>query len=111
MKSLQERVGSHRPPVALAVLAGVGVLITIALAGAMLVQGETLREAFLVGVSVAVAAVPEGLAATVTISLALGAREMASRGAVVRTLSAIETIGEATIVDLSDAGPNHDLRV
>jgi Ca2+-transporting ATPase len=85
-------------------LVGVGVLITLALAGAMLAQGETLRESFLVGVSVAVAAVPEGLAATVTISLALGAREMARRGAVVRTLSAIETVGEATIVCADKTG-------
>ena len=44
-------------------LVGVGVLITLALAGAMLLQGETPRESFLLGVSVAVAAVPEGLAA------------------------------------------------
>ncbi|HUG56277.1 MAG TPA: cation-transporting P-type ATPase [Candidatus Limnocylindrales bacterium] len=86
------------------VLAGVGVLVTLALAGAMLLRGASLREAFLVGVSVAVAAVPEGLAATVTIALALGAREMARRGAVVRTLSAIETIGEASIVCADKTG-------
>jgi P-type Ca2+ transporter type 2C len=85
-------------------LAGVGVLITVALAGAMLLQGESMRESFLLGVSVAVAAVPEGLAATVTIALALGAREMARRGAVVRTLSAIETIGEATVVCADKTG-------
>jgi Ca2+-transporting ATPase len=48
--------------------------------------------------------VPEGLAATVTIALALGAREMARRGAVVRTLSAIETIGEATVVCADKTG-------
>jgi Ca2+-transporting ATPase len=70
----------------------------------MLLQGETLREAFLVGVSVAVAAVPEGLAATVTIALALGAREMAARGAVVRSLAAIETVGEATVVCADKTG-------
>jgi Ca2+-transporting ATPase len=70
----------------------------------MLLQGESARESFLLGVSVAVAAVPEGLAATVTIALALGAREMARRGAVVRTLSAIETIGEATVVCADKTG-------
>ncbi|HEX4746571.1 MAG TPA: cation-transporting P-type ATPase [Gaiellaceae bacterium] len=85
-------------------LALVGVAITVLLAGAMLLQGETARESFLLGVSVAVAAVPEGLAATVTIALALGAREMARQGAVVRTLSAIETIGEATVVCADKTG-------
>jgi Ca2+-transporting ATPase len=48
--------------------------------------------------------VPEGLAATVTIALALGSREMARRGAVVRTLSAIETVGEATVVCADKTG-------
>ncbi|HLG08360.1 MAG TPA: cation-transporting P-type ATPase [Gaiellaceae bacterium] len=85
-------------------LAIVGIGITIALAGAMLVQGEGARESFLLGVAVAVAAVPEGLAATVTIALALGAHEMARRGAVVRTLSAIETVGEATVVCADKTG-------
>ena len=85
-------------------LALVGVGITLVLATAMLLQGEGLHESFLVGISVAVAAVPEGLAATVTIALALGAREMARRGAVVRTLSAIETIGEATVVCADKTG-------
>jgi P-type Ca2+ transporter type 2C len=85
-------------------LAVVGLGITVALAAAMLLQGESARESFLVGVSVAVAAVPEGLAATVTIALALGAREMAKRGAVVRTLSAIEAVGEATVVCADKTG-------
>lgn len=81
-----------------------GAVVTVALAGAMLARGEPLREAFLVGVSVAVAAVPEGLSATVTIALALGAREMAQRGAVVSELAAIETIGEATVVCADKTG-------
>ncbi len=81
-----------------------GVTVTAFLAVAMLLRGEPLREAFLVGVAVAVAAVPEGLAATVTIALALGSREMARRGAIVRTLSAIETIGEATVVCADKTG-------
>ncbi len=78
------------------VLVVVGIGVTLALAGAMLARGEPLREAFLVGVSVAVAAVPEGLAAILTIALAIGSRAMARRQAIVRTLSAIETVGEAT---------------
>ncbi len=81
-----------------------GVGVTVVLGAAMLARGESLRDAFLVGVSVAVAAVPEGLAATVTIALALGSREMARRGAIVRTFSAIETIGEATVICTDKTG-------
>ena len=61
-----------------------GVLLTVALTSAMLLRGEPLHSAFLAGVAVAVAAVPEGLAATVTAALALGARSLARRGAIVR---------------------------
>ena len=83
---------------------GIGVVITLVLGGAMLVQGSPLHEAFLVGVSVAVAAVPEGLAATVTIALAFGARAMAKRGAIVRRLAAVETLGSATVVATDKTG-------
>ncbi len=85
-------------------LAAAGVGLTLALGAAMLARGSSLHEAFLTGVSVAVAAVPEGLLATVTIALALGAGEMAARGAIVRRLAAIETIGGTTTACVDKTG-------
>ena len=55
-------------------------------------------DVLLIGVSLAVAAVPEGLAAILTIVMALGVQRMARRHAIIRTLSAVETLGAATTI-------------
>jgi len=78
---------------------GWAALIVCALVfGIGILRGGDLLEMFMVAVSLAIAAVPEGLPAIVTISLALGMREMINRHALIRRLSSVETLGSATII-------------
>ena len=83
-------------------LAAVGLAALVAAAG--LATGHALQEMFLMALSLAVAIVPEGLPAVVTITLALGAAAMVRQQALARRLQAVETLGAASVICTDKTG-------
>jgi Ca2+-transporting ATPase len=96
---LQRRLDEFGRLLAVAVLAIVVVIAILHLA-----RGRPLLEVVMLSVSLAVAAVPEGLPAVVTLVLALGVQRMARRRALVRELPAVETLGSVTVICTDKTG-------
>jgi Ca2+-transporting ATPase len=80
------------------ILIGVAIGLTVMVVVAGILHGQPPYAMFLAGVSLAVAAIPEGLPAIVTIALALGVQRMIKRKAIVRKLPSVETLGCASVI-------------
>jgi magnesium-transporting ATPase (P-type) len=90
---LTRRIGHFSKVISLVILALAAATFAIGLA-----RGEAASDMFVAAVALAVGAIPEGLPAAVTITLAIGVSRMAKRHAIVRKLPAVETLGSTTII-------------
>lgn len=90
---LQHRIEQLGKGLAVAALAIVALVFVLGL-----LRGQEVVEMFRISIAMAVAAVPEGLPAVVTIALALGAQRMLQRRALIRKLPAVETLGSVTVI-------------
>ena len=90
---LQKNLNSISKTLSIAVL-----IIAVVVFAIGLLSGRALFDMFLLSISLAVAAIPEGLATVVTILLAMGMKRMAQRGAIVRKLTAVEALGSTQVI-------------
>ena len=90
---LQEKLATLGKYLGMGALSICGVIFVIGL-----IAGMHVMEIFMISVSLAVAAIPEGLPAIVTIVLAIGVQRMVKRNAIIRKLPAVETLGSASVI-------------
>ena len=79
-------------------------VVVVVIFGLGLLRGESVQLMFLTAVSVAVAVVPEGLPAIVTIVLAIGSKRMLEKQALIRKLPAVETLGSVSVICADKTG-------
>lgn len=96
---LQKRLGELGKIVALICLA-----VCIIVSGAGILRGEPVFEMLMTGITIAIAAIPEGLPATVTISLALAVSRMLKQNALVHKLHSVETLGCSNVICTDKTG-------
>jgi Ca2+-transporting ATPase len=90
---LQRRMDALSRVLSIAVLAVAAVIFAVGL-----ISGRTVLDMFMVAISLAVAAIPEGLATVVTLQLTMGVQKMSKNGAIVRKLPAVETLGSTSVI-------------
>lgn len=96
---LQEKLASFGK-----LLGFICIAVCIVIFGLGLYRGEPLLEVFMTAISLAVAAIPEGLPAVVTVVLAMGVTRMVSRHAIMKNIAAVETLGSTTVICTDKTG-------
>jgi len=108
--ALSERVGRDTSPLEVQVKTVAKLIALVAMAAALaflplgLLAGLTVAAAISFAIGMLVANVPEGLLPTITLALAVGVQNLARRGAVVKRLSAVETLGSTTVICTDKTG-------